>query len=368
MTLNDIKKQLTDEQVISFVKHLGGSHRINNNNPNEIIFQTVCHHSTDASKKYKLYYYRNSNVFYCYTKCGAIGDIYKLTGHVLGLDPSESVKYVLKFFDISGFQPTPYQEEDFGFDDDDEDIIYQSVKVRDIEVEHLQPIKRQGIMRIFIKYYCTEWLKEGISKETMDKYDIKFSPEKLGVIIPHNNINGEIVGVRIRNLDLDSIDRFGKYTPLYLNGKMFNHQLGHNLYGLDKNKEAIKRFKKVVVFEGEKSVLLMDSVFGDNSIAVAVCGSNMSRIQMKMLFDLGVEEVIFAYDKQYADESSEKLWKNKIEKTAKALLECDIRVSRIWDALKGGYLNHKDSPIDKGIKVYKELVKNRIEIKIEEKI
>lgn len=361
MTLNDIKKKLSSEQIIDFLKHFGSSHRINNNNPNEIIFQTVCH----GKKKHKLYYYKDSCFFYCYTSCGAIGDIYKLTGHVLDLNPSDSVKYVLKYFNISS-SPVPYEEEDFGFDIVDEDEVFKSVKIEDIEVQPLAPIKKQKIMRMFVKYYCKEWLKDGIGKDTMDKYDIKFSPEKLGVIIPHHNINGDVIGIRIRNLDEYSIENFGKYTPLYLSGKMYNHKLGNNLYGLDKNKEAIKKYKKVVVFEGEKSVLQMDTLYGDKSIAVAVCGSNMSRIQMKMLIDLGVEEVIIAFDKQYKDVSSENIWRVKVENLAKPMVQYGIRVSRVWDDLKGGVLGHKQSPIDLGLKVYKKLVKNRIEITIEE--
>ena len=367
MTLKDIKKKLTDEQIISFIKHLGGSHKINNNNPNEIIFQTVCHESKDGNRKHKLYYYKSSQSFYCYSRCSAIGDIYKLTGHVLGLDPSESVKYVLKFFNITG-TVAPIEEEDFGFDDEDEDedIVLQSIKLEDIEVEYLPPIKKQKIMRTFIKYYCKDWLNDGISKETMDKYDIKFSCEKMGVIIPHHNIYGEVVGIRVRNLEGYAIENFGKYTPLYLNGKMYNHQLGRNIYGLDKNKEAIKKYKKVVVFEGEKSVLQMDTAYGENSIAVAICGSNMNRVQMKMLLDLGVEEVIFALDKQYDDKSSESLWRKKVERLAKPMIEYGIECSRIWDSLENGLLEYKESPIDKTKEVYSTLVKNRIKITIKE--
>lgn len=362
MTLDDVKKRLSDEDIKRFMKNLGSQTISNSSNPNELIFDTICH----GKRKPKLYYYKNSQLFYCYTHCGVVGDIYKLTGTVLGLDNSESVKYVLKFFDIDT-SISAFTEEDFEFDFGfEEEVFLHSIKLEDIEVEPLEPIKRQKIMRMFIKYYCKEWLREGITKETMDKYDIGFSPEKMGVIIPHHNINGEIVGLRIRNLESYAIENFGKYTPLYIGGKMFNHQLGHNLYGLDKNKEAIKRFKKVVVFEGEKSVLQMDSVYGDNSIAVAICGSSMNRIQMKMLIDLGVEEVIFAFDKQYKTESEESSWLRKVERLAKPMLEYGIKVSRIWDDIKSGLLGHKESPIDRGSRVYRELVKNRIEIKLKE--
>lgn len=365
MSLKDIKKSLTDNDIKKFMKHLGSDISRSSTNPNELIFQTVCH----KKPKYKLYYYKNSMRFHCYTHCGDIGDIFSLAGHVLDLNKSESVKYVLKFFNITT-QPDIIKEEDYGFDeyieDRDEDVFLQSVKLEDIEVEPLPPIKRQALMRMFIKYYCKEWLKDGISKETMDKFGIKFSPEKMAVIIPHHNINGEVVGIRVRNLESYAVECFGKYTPLYVGGKMYNHQLGHNLYGVDKNKEAIKRFKKVIVFEGEKSVLQMDTIYGDNSIAVALCGSSMSRIQMKMLYDLGVEEVIFALDKQYETKAEEVKWAKKVERNAKPLAELGVLTTKIWDDLKDGLLGHKDSPIDKGKNVYEKLVKKRKRIEFKE--
>lgn len=366
MSLKDVKKSFTDGDIIRFMKHLG-SDKKDSTNPNEIIFQTVCHHKRGEKRKYKLYYYKNSQRFFCYTSCGAIGDIFNLAEVALDLDKSEATKYVLKFFDVDYCGLGVIEEEDFGFEEEDDDeVFFQSIKLEDIEVEPLAPIKRQGIMRIFLTYYCREWLKEGITKETMDKYNIKFSPEKFAVIIPHHNIYGEIVGVRVRNLDPYSVENFGKYTPLYMKGKMYNHKLGNNLYGLDKNKEAIKRFKKVVVFEGEKSVLQMDSFYGKNSIAVALCGSNMNMLQKKMLIDLGVEEIIFAFDKQYDTVAEEVKWSKKVYRTAKPLLEYGISVTKIWDNLKGGLLGYKDSPVDKGKQTYDKLVKNRKKIHLEE--
>lgn len=369
MDLRDIKKKLTDEDIIRFMAHLG-SHQINNNNPNELVFQTICHHKKHEEMKYKLYYYKNSKKFFCYSSCGNIGDIFNLTSQVLKLDAKESVKYILKFFNVD-MSLKPFEEEDYGFGEDEEeeeDIIFHSIKLEDIEVEPLPSIKRQGIMKVFVKYYCKDWINEGISIKTMQKYDIRFSPERAGIIIPHHNINGEIVGVRIRNLENYAIEHFGKYTPLYLNGKLLSHKLSANLFGLDKNKEAIKKFKKVQVFESEKAVLQSDTFFGNNSIAVAICGSSFNRIQMKMLIDLGVEEVIMCLDKQYDCEQEEIEWSNKIKRMCQPLLDYGLEVTTTWDTLHNGLLDYKNAPTDKGLKVFKELVKNRIKITNEEKI
>lgn len=51
---------------------------------------------------------------------------------------------------------------------------------------------------------------------------------------------------------------------------------------------------------GEKSCLLYASYFGmENDISVAVCGSSLSNYQIQLLLDLGIQELIIAFDKQF---------------------------------------------------------------------
>jgi len=216
-------------------------------------------------------------------------------------------------------------------------------------------------MNIFLNYPPIEWLVEGINEETLKKYNIKYSLKNNAIVIPHYDTSSRLVGVRVRNLNKEIIEEFGKYNPLFIEGDMYNHKLGHNLYGLDKNKEHIKKTKKVLILESEKAVLQMDSYFGDKSIAVAICGSNLSRVHMKMLLDLGVEEFILGLDKQYSNEEEEVIWLKKIEKMVKPLLDVGVTVTRIWDNVEGGLLKHKDSPTDLGKEIYLKLVKSRID-------
>jgi hypothetical protein len=57
----------------------------------------------------------------------------------------------------------------------------------------------------------------------------------------------------------EEAEKYGKYRPIRIGKTLYNHPLGYNLYGLNKNAPAIKLFKKAVVFEGEKSTLKYDS-------------------------------------------------------------------------------------------------------------
>ena len=89
--------------------------------------------------------------------------------------------------------------------------------------------------------------------------------------------------------------------PLRINNIMYAHPLSHNLYGLHLNLDNIKRAKRIIIFEAEKSVLLYDSFFGeDSNISVATCGNSLSLFQQDIIKEIcGVDEEIIAYDKEF---------------------------------------------------------------------
>ena len=135
----------------------------------------------------------------------------------------------------------------------------------------------------------------------MDNRGIAYDPVMCGIVIPHYNIDNKLIGIRERTL-IKEEESNGKYKPAILNYQMYNHALGFNLYNLNNSKENIRRIKKAIVFEGEKSCLLFASYFGvENDISVAVCGSNLTAYQVQLLKLLDVEEIIIAFDKQFKE-------------------------------------------------------------------
>ena len=144
------------------------------------------------------------------------------------------------------------------------------------------------------------WLDEGISQEAMDQARIGFYPGGDQITIPHFDSTGRFVGLRGRTMCEEEGKLFGKYRPLKINKELYNHPLGMNLYNLNFSKDNIKIMKKVIVFESEKSTLLYKSYFGlNNDISVACCGFSISAYQIQMLLDLGVEEIVIAFDRQF---------------------------------------------------------------------
>ena len=113
----------------------------------------------------------------------------------------------------------------------------------------------------------------------------------------------------------------------------------------------------------EKSVLKDDVFYGKNSVAVACCGSSLSKYQVALLCKrLGVSEITIAFDKEYLD-----LKDPKAKSYRKKLIEmCEkykylASFSYIFD--EQNLLNLKDSPNDKGQEIFETLYKKRSRIR-----
>lgn len=359
---DEIKNSLTLEQVEYLLAHLGASPQ---RHDDILISQTICHnHPGEGS--HKLYYYNNTKLFKCYTHCNDTFDIFDLIKrHMNIMDTSkkwrlyDSIKYVANFFGL--------------------DVNFNNIKDRDeladwslFDKFHEEKEKTYNDKAIFdinsfddkiIKFYpqpiIEPWEKEGITYEIMKSRNIHFDPVNYGIIIPHYNINNELVGIRERTCIIDN-EKYGKYLPAILGGKMYNHPLGMNLYNINNSKENIKKFKIAIIYEGEKSCLLHASIFGkENDISVACCGSNITNYQVSLLLGLGVQEIIVGFDKQFkviGDEEHSK-WVKKLM-SIDTKFKSKVNISFLFDL--NNRLDYKDSPIDKGKEIFEQLLKERI--------
>lgn len=189
---------------------------------------------------------------------------------------------------------------------------------------------------------------------------IGFYPGGDQITIPHFDVNGRFIGLRGRTLCKEEGEKYGKYRPVKIGKDLYNHPLGMNLYNFNNSKNNISLMKKAIVFEGEKSCLLYQSYFGlDNDISVACCGSSLSTYQVQQLLDIGVEEIIIAFDRQFkeiGDEEFKHLKRNLLKLRMK--YKNYATISFIFD--KKMITGYKSSPIDHGPKIFMELFKNRI--------
>jgi len=360
----ELKKELTLEQIYDLLTELGAEPIFKDNC---IICKTICHNSDLANASHKLYYYPNTHLFHCYTGCGdASFDIYdlvlkvnKVTG-IQNFSLPKAIVFVAKYF---GYTAETFDFEDNQDTTEDWKIINAFKRNKEKNQPQIVELKTYDnkVLRYLPHPHIIPWEKEGINFDIMESRGICYDPINEGIVIPHYDINGNLIGIRERTLIKEN-EVYGKYRPAIINGKMYNHPLGFSLYNLNNSKKAISQFKKAIVFEGEKSTLLYASYFGEESdISVACCGSNLINYQVKLLLSLGVKEIIIALDKQFqkiGDEEWQK-WVIKL-KTLYNKYGNYINISYMFD--KDNLLGYKDSPIDCGKDTFLELFKRRVTI------
>lgn len=343
MTPKQIEERLTDQDVIDILSEF--SEFSPKPHPNGLIFGTdICH----GGDSHKLYYYSDSKHFHCFSECNRNYSIFQLIAKIKHCSIQEAINFVSIRLGISmfgrGFQQRKIDHSfinKFKKENHDEPFVFRDASVLDD----------------FWNFFHQSWLDDHISKQSMIEFGIKFDLLKHRIIIPHFDIDGNLLGIRCRNLIKEIVEEGKKYMPIVHKDILYNYPTSMNLYGIDKHKNNIKKYRKILILESEKGVLQHHSYY-DNSIAVAICGSALHSYQIEMMKKLGVEEVILGLDKEFTNEEEEKQYKNKIQRNFVSKLIPYFNVSILWDT--DNKLEHKMSPTDKGKEIYEELYKNRI--------
>lgn len=313
-----------------------------------IIFPTICHNEDSELASMKLYYYKDNKFFMCYTNCEGMS-IFSFLKHYyttrnINYDWYNDIIRIIE--DCSNFSINSI-----------ENSRYRSIR-EEYEYKHKlikMPIYPKGILEVFSKFYPSEWIKEGISKETMDKYNILYSISQEKIIIPHFDIDSNLIGIRGRALNEWEIENVGKYMPIKIEKKWYTHQLSMNLYGLNFNKENIKQSKIAIIVEAEKSVLQAES-FPIKNCCVASCGNKFNKFQLNLLLkNCYPKEIVIAYDKE--EKPGQEEYFNKLYNLCKKYSNyCNM--SFIYD--RQNLLKLKDSPTDKGFEIFKKLFDRRV--------
>lgn len=353
---------LSEPDVLLIMEHLGATPVAAK--PNELWFRTVCH----GGHSHKLCLFRDSLRFCCYTNCGSMS-IFDLVQQALGLDFGESVRWVGRLLGVNervGFDRTPVTQH--------EHVPAKYLLRRRDGGDSPVSVPTSYYDSMILNYFehdvfCGAWLDEGISPCSMQKFGIAWYELGRSVVIPHHDITGGLIGIRRRSFLPFDLERGCKYMPLIIENQMYSHPVGLHLYGLYECQAAIKKHRKVILVEGEKSVLLSHTYYGEDSVTVATCGFNITEPQKQLILNQGVEEVILGFDKDYeplayddcdlADCQEYQRFMQRIETLAhKFTARC--RVFVLWDNLR--LLQLKDSPFDRGKEVFETLMTHKVEV------
>lgn len=357
-----IKEQLSIDQIYDLCQEFGGEPQYSNFG---FISTTICHNMPGYGSR-KLYFYENSGLFRCYTGCDSTFDIFELVIKVMKIqhnedfDLNDAIRYVAYRFGISG-----------------EAMLEELDKLQDWKIfenyERINNIMVKTSTNLTLKNFdesildnlnynikLTPWLNEGISQEVLDKARIGYFLGGDQITIPHYDKDGKFIGLRGRSVCKEECEIYGKYRPVVINKVLYNHPLGMNLYNLNNSKDNIKTIKKAIVFEGEKSALKYQTMFGfESDISCACCGSNITSYQMSLLMEAGAEEIIIAFDRQFQEKGDSEyihLKTNLLKIYDK--FKNYVNVTFIFD--KNMITDYKSSPIDHGKDIFLQLFKERV--------
>lgn len=348
----EVKNLLQIEDVYNLLDFFNAEPKMFDNHITSI---AICHGGDTPDK---LWYYNEQRLFHCYTgSCGTF-DIFELVQKVEGIeDLNQAIFFVVNFFNLQS------EIDNLDYEDTTEDwkIFKKYNKINETTINKDKIILPE--IPDLIKYYPSvrfpAWEKEYISKELMDYMGIKYDPVNGAMLIPHRDIDNRLIGIRQRTL-IQEQEEFGKYRPAKINGKLLNHPLSANLYGLNIAKDNIKCAETAIVLESEKAAIQAMGYLGiEGTIAVGMCGSNLSKYQFQLLLDNGAKEVCIGLDKDFHEPGDEDF--DKVVKKLESLYQkysTYVNISFLFD--KENLLGYHNSPTDCGKDAFFYLWRNRV--------
>lgn len=183
------------------------------------------------------------------------------------------------------------------------------------------------------------WVEEGISEASLERFEVRYDKFSDRIMYPIRNVAGQIINVSGRTLDTDfKAKKIRKYT--------YTQELGtlDTIYGLSDNLQYIKEAGEIILFEGAKSVMKMDT-WGYRQCG-AVCTSHLNKNQLRILAKLGVR-VVFALDKGVDIREDGNIQRLKRYVQVQYVLDTD------------DMLQDKDAPVDAGREVWEKLYEGR---------
>jgi len=338
MSVNDVVAILEKYDVIP-----------TNRNETTATFPTCCHNAVGGSSK--LIYYDNYKRFSCYTQCGESFDIFDLVIKIEKVR-NGTVLSTGEAIDRCGFEVNMLVE---GVNLDDLSAIRKIDKMLAAESPKIKYLKALDL-DLLNNFSRREdmlgvWFDEGISYNVMADFGIRYSISDLAIVIPHYDYACNLIGVRGRFMEDGA---YAKYMPMTFRGDYLAHALSANLYGINVNKDHIKKFKQVVLFESEKSVMKFNTMFPNRKIALATCGSTVFKSQIALLLKLGITEVYLCFDKDYSDNDGYLEYRAKY-RTIATELSMYFNTRIVMDTTN--LLNYKDSPIDNGKSNFAQLIR-----------
>ena len=264
-------------------------------NKEQIIYFTGDRNKDALKGSPKLYFYKDSQIYFGYTSSRSY-DIISLVQtrlNLLGQTCSflDACNWILEKI---GLDPTKIAKPLTNTHVYDWSELERFVRVR--KYGNQLPEYNRNIIDTLPPLYPQAWIDEGISEETMAKYQIRYYERCNQTVIPCFDDEARLIGVRVRNWDKDRVEQ-AKYMPLItLDGQCYKFNTNQVFYGINYNKPMIEQTGEVWLGESEKFVLKCDVFYGPKSCALGMYGHQLGLQRRNQLIKMGVKKVVFVPD------------------------------------------------------------------------
>ena len=161
--------------------------------------------------------------------------------------------------------------------------FYEKIRKRN---EYTVRTYDESILNKYVSLANMRFIKDNITIDTQQFFDIRYDVESQGIVIPIHNQIGELIGVKVRcNYDVQD----GEMKYYYL----IPCQMSQTLYGYSQNYNYLVN-NVIYIFESEKSVMQCYSYGIRNCVALG--SGSISRKQVQMLLELNPQKIIFMHD------------------------------------------------------------------------
>lgn len=267
----------------------------------------------------------DKKVWYCFS-CGDGGNVINFAKKYHKVTYEQAVKMLASYANI---------------DLDDEPILKVMRRYKRKQEEEC-PIRQEldkNIMQKYKNVTIQSWINEGISREVLEKYQVRYDDTACRIVFPVWDIDGRLINIKGRAAHPQWKD-FGMAKYIYY------YPLGKNdlFWGYHWHINDILTKNEIILVEGEKSVMKLETNGVNNAVAIST--SHLSKDQMQILMKLRVN-VVIALDKDKNPLEDKNIMNlAKYNKCYVMLDEQDL-------------LDKKDAPIDKGIEIWNALYERR---------
>lgn len=373
VNVKKLKSKLTLAHYEKILKELGIP--IVSKSESKWVLLTGCHHiHPETNGSPKLWFYTDSKIFTCFTQCACTYDIIGLVQKRLGLkDTSTNFMDAIQFIiDVTGIEFDSIQRISKNkYEYDWEETLGKFIRFR--RTGSTLPEYDKSLLPSLEHFRPQEWLDEGISLETMEKYHIGIYERLDQITIPCFGVGGKLVGIRIRNKRPELLEQ-AKYMPLItLDNTVYKFDTNSVFYGINYNQPAIEQSQTVLLVEGEKSVLKADTWFGEQSNVLGLFGSQLGSKRRNELVQMGVKRVVLCLDSDFHTctpigvdpDTHEEIYdpeyiafEKKMFKLAQ-MFEGYCTVDVVYNNI--GLDGYKCSPFDFTKEIFEQLYENRVQ-------